>query len=48
MVELGRHKGLISIINLSAQLETIEVESVKFGEPLTENADGNPEPNPKD
>ena len=32
---------------LSAQMETSEVESVKFGETLTDNADGNPEPSPK-
>lgn len=31
---------------LSAQLETVGVESVKFGETLTDNADGNPELNP--
>lgn len=28
---------------LSAQMETSDVESVKFGETLTDNADGNPE-----
>ena len=31
-------------IKLSAQLETTEVEVVKFGETLTVKADGNPEP----
>ena len=31
---------------MSAQLETVGVESVKFGETLTDNADGNPELSP--
>lgn len=31
---------------MSAPLETLGVECVKFGETLTGNADGNPEPSP--
>lgn len=31
--------------NLSASLEIMKVEAFKFGEPLTDNADGNPERN---
>jgi|GEM_PF-4450716 len=41
----GRRIGLED--NLSTHLETIDVNLPKFGEPLTGNADGNPEPSLK-
>ena len=39
----GRRKGLKK---LSLQEETPEVDALKFGETLTGNAEGNPEPSP--
>jgi hypothetical protein len=39
----GRRKGLKK---LSLQEETPEVDALKFGETLTANAEGNPEPSP--
>ena len=44
--EAGRRTGLEG--NLSTQLETIDVNLLKVGEPLTGKADGNPEPSLKE
>jgi hypothetical protein len=37
----------VRLIDLSTYIGNIYVNVVKFGEPLTDNADGNPEPSLK-
>jgi hypothetical protein len=47
VAQLDRASALSGIKNRSALEEILDVESLKFGETLTSNVDGNPEPSLK-